>query len=135
MSVFNPEDYWQISIKLASQKPSGADYRTAANRAYYACHLIGCDKGLIDRTYDAQEHSKLWRELRDRNLVWWTKLRSLYEIREHADYHVHSDIPQNANYPYCVGTTESMWGFAKAITEDILPRIKSLKRRDSKQAK
>ena len=129
MSVFNPEDYWQISLKLVNQKPSDADYRTASNRAYYACHLVGCEKGIIKRTYSAKDHSALWGELRRRGTVWWNKLETLYRIREHADYHVSLDNPDSANCPYCQGTAESTWGTAKDITENILPYIKSLKQK------
>lgn len=126
MSPFDPEDYWRISLKLVSQKPSEADFRTAANRAYYACHLIGCNKGLFERSYSAGDHSNLWRELHRRNMAWANKLQSLYTIREHVDYHTDPKVPQNAMCPYCNDTPENVWMYAKAISEDILPRIKSL---------
>lgn len=128
MPSFDPGEFWLLSLDLANQATSEADYRTAANRAYYACHLTGCMNGLIERTYDANEHSALWRALRNRNFSGWNKLRSLYEIREHADYHIDSEDPHNVSCNYCKANAELMWGVAKAITEDILPRIKSMKK-------
>jgi hypothetical protein len=122
-------------LKLVNQQPSDADYRTAANRAYYACHLLGCERGIIERTNSARDHSKLWEELRRRGMFWANKLEVLYRIREHADYHINSEDRDNVGCSYCKISAESMWGNAKAITEDILPRIKSMKKKDIKTPK
>lgn len=134
---FNAQEFLQLGQKLVSWAPNEAGYRTAINRAYFACHLIGCEstarKGWFNPRHDVQDHAGLWRALRQ-HTPWWQKLRTLYELREHADYHI--DFEQqtpNSSCPYCSNRTdttalvdEGTWIIARDIANDIFPLLQSI---------
>ncbi len=133
---FNAQEFLQLGLRLVDYEPNEAGYRTAINRAYYACHLIGCEstakKGWFKPRYTFRDHADLWRALKQ-HTPWWNKLRVLYELREHADYHI--DPPQQSlnSCPYCDDKTdttalvdENTWIIARDIANDILPRLKNI---------
>ena len=134
---FNAQEFFQLGLRLASCEPNEAGYRTAINRAYYACHLIGCEstarKGWFTPQYTFRDHRGLWQALKQ-HTPWWNKLRVLYELREHADYHVDpTQQPPNNVCSYCDGKTdttalvdENTWIIARDIANDILPRLQSI---------
>jgi len=135
---FNAQEFLQLGLRLVSYEPNEAGYRTAINRAYYACHLIGCEstarKGWFTPKHGRDDHAGLWRALRKHHTPWWTKLRDLYELREHADYHIDpTQQPPNNGCSYCVSETdisalvdENTWTRARDIANDILPRLQSI---------
>jgi len=134
---FNAQEFLQLGLRLVSCEPNEAGYRTAINRAYYACHLIGCEstarKGWFTPQYAFSDHAGLWRALR-KHTPWWNKLRVLYELREHADYHIDpSQQPPSNSCSYCDSKTdtaalvdEDTWVIARDIANDILPRLQSI---------
>ncbi len=134
---FNAQEFFQLGLRLVSCEPNEAGYRTAINRAYYACHLIGREstakKGWFTPQYNGRDHRGLWEALRQYT-PWWNKLRVLYELREHADYHIDPEQqPPNNSCSYCRNQTEitplvneDTWKRAKAIAENILPRLQRL---------
>ncbi len=139
MVKFNAQEFLQLGLRLVSHEPNEAGYRTAINRAYYACFLIGREsttrKGWFSPppSYAAGDHSGLRRALnRVPNLP--DKLLALYELREHADYHIDpKQQPPNNSCSYCDGkndtTTlvdENTWIRARDIANDILPRLQSI---------
>ena len=115
---FNAEEFLQLGLRLVNYEPNEAGYRTAINRVYYACYLIGCEstdrKGWFTRQYSGQDHAGLWRALKEHNTPWWDKLRTLYELREDADYHTTTLVD------------EKTWVIAKNIANDIFPRLQSI---------
>lgn len=133
---FNAQEFLQLGLRLVSYEPNEAGYRTAINRAYYACHLIGREstakKGWFIPQYNYNDHSGLWRALKNTPLR--NKLRALYELRVHADYHIDpSQQPPNNVCSYCDGKTnttalvdENTWIIARDIANDILPRLQSI---------
>ena len=134
---FNAQEFLQLGLRLVGYEPNEAGYRTAINRAYYACHLIGCDstarKGWFTPEYNANDHSGLMRVLR-RNTNLGHKLRDLYELRVHADYHIDpKQQPLDNSCSYCTGKTNAThlvdkdtWARARYIANDILPRLQSI---------
>ncbi len=136
MVRFNAQEFLQLGLKLVSYEPNEAGYRTAINRVYYACFLIGREstyrKGWFTPKYDGTDHSALRRALQSAKLG--SKLRSLYELREHADYHIDpTQQSPNNRCSYCDGKTdttalvdEDTWVIAREIANDILPRLQSI---------
>ena len=134
---FNAQEFLQLSLRLVSYEPNEAGYRTAINRAYYACFLIGREsatrKGWLIPSYRGDDHSGLRRAL-DKVPNLSDKLLDLYQLREHADYHIDpKQQPPNNSCSYCRNQTEitplvneDTWKRAKAIAENILPRLQSL---------
>ena len=131
---FDAQEYLQLSLRLVGYEPNEAGYRTAINRVYYACYLIGCEttarKGWFIPEYSANDHSRLRKALRRTNLA--SKLLALYRLREHADYHIDSQ-QQPASCEYCKNETdiaplvdEDTWIRAKAIAEDALPLLQKI---------
>jgi len=140
MVKFNAQEFLQLSLRLVNCEPNEAGYRTAINRAYYACHLIGREttgrKGWFTPQYSKSDHAGLWRALREHKTPWWSKLRALYELREHADYHIDSSPqpPNDNRCSYCDSKTETAtlvdehtWLIARDIANDIFPRLQSIK--------
>ena len=136
---FNAQDFFQLGLRLAKCEPNEAGYRTAINRAYYACHLVGCEstykKGwFISRSYDGRDHQGLIRVLRENKTRLWHKLRSLYELREHADYHIDpSQQLTSSSCKHCDGRTdtatlvdEDTWVMAREIADNILPCLQNI---------
>lgn len=134
---FNAQEFLQLGLRLVRYEPNEAGYRTAINRVYYACHLIGCEstarKGWFDPKHDVRDHSGLWRALKE-HTPWGQKLQTLYELREHADYHIdpNQQSPNNS-CPYCNSGTdttalvdENTWAIARDIANDIFPRLQSI---------
>jgi len=134
---FNAQELLQLGLRLVSYEPNEAGYRTAINRAYYACHLIGREstarKGWFNPEYTGRDHRGLWEALKQHTL-WWNKLQVLYELREHADYHIDpSQQSPNNSCPYCNSGTdttalvdENTWAIARDIANDIFPRLQSI---------
>ncbi len=134
---FNAQEFLQLSLRLVGYEPNEAGYRTAINRAYYACHLIGCEstarKGWFTPKHKPDDHSGLWRTLKE-HTSWWHKLRALYELREHADYHIDPrQQPPNTGCSYCNSETditalvdENTWIKARDIANDILPLLQKI---------
>ena len=131
---FNAQEFLQLGLRLVSCEPNEAGYRTAINRAYYACHLIGREstarKGWFNPGYTGGDHRGLWKALKQ-HTPWWNKLQVLYELREHADYHI--DPQQHPSCPYCNSGTdttalvdENTWAIARDIANDIFPRLQSI---------
>ena len=142
MVKFNAQEFLQLGLNLVNSEPNEAGYRTAINRVYYACFLIGREstyrKGWFPLIkYDGTDHSALQRALRHTNLG--SKLRTLYELREHADYHIDPEQqPPNTRCSYCRTQTdiaplvdEGTWERAKAIAGNILPRLQNISPRTS----
>jgi hypothetical protein len=127
--MFNAGDFLALALKLVGSEPNEAGYRTATNRVYYACHLIGREsaskKGWFNPKFSADDHHALCRELNKRTL-WGGKLRSLLELREHVDYHMEPRKTTNNLCHYCSSNEKENWERAKAIAEDIFPRIQNL---------
>ena len=134
---FDAQEFLQLGLRLVSHEPNEAGYRTAINRAYYACHLIGREstakKGWFKPRYDYSDHRGLWLELR-KHTPWWNKLRVLYELREHADYHIDPTQQSPDNHcSYCDGKNDTItlvdkntWIRARDIANDILPRLQNI---------
>lgn len=134
---FDAAGFLHLSQRLVSAEPNEAGYRTAINRAYYACFLIGREsttrKGWLSPSYRGDDHSGLRRAL-DKVPNLSDKLLGLYQLREHADYHIDpKQQPPNNSCSYCRNQTEitplvneDTWKRAKAIAENILPRLQSL---------
>ena len=134
---FNAQEFLQLGLRLVSYEPNEAGYRTAINRAYYACHLIGREstarKGWFKPGYTGRDHYGLWEALKQHTL-WGNKLQVLYELREHADYHIDSKKQSpNNSCPYCNSKTdttalvdENTWVIARDIANDIFPRLQSI---------
>jgi len=118
MPTFDAQEFMGLAITVASSEPNEAGYRTAINRAYYACHLVGRDstakKGWFEPKHTYEDHSGLLRALQDHDVPWRPKLRDLRELREHADYHTHLEV------------NRATWERAKLIAQDILPRLKNI---------
>ncbi len=137
MVKFNAQEFLQLGLRLSSSEPNEAGYRTAINRVYYACHLIGCEstakKGWFNRQYDYGDHSGLVRALKQHSRL-GDKLRVLYELREHADYHIDStQQPPSMPCSYCDSKADSTalvdedtWEKASAIANEILPQLQSI---------
>lgn len=130
MAKFDAQEFLQLGLRLVSFEPNEAGYRTAINRVYYACHLIGREstaiKGWFNPKNDSNDHSGVWRALKE-HTSWGDKLRVLYELREHADYHIDpNQQPTGSSCSYCKSKIEDTWARAKNIAEDILPRIQSV---------
>jgi len=136
MVRFNAQEFLQLGLRLVVYEPNEAGYRTAINRVYYACYLIGCEttarKGWFTPKYDASDHSLLRRALK--HTVLPPILLALYRLREHADYHiVREQQPNNESCEYCKKETdiaplvdEGTWIRARDIANDILPRLQSI---------
>jgi hypothetical protein len=136
MATFDAQEFMGVAVRVASSEPNEAGYRTAISRAYYACHLVGCnateEKGWFPhRTHTGADHSGLWREAL-KTYPWRHKLRDLLELREHADYHTDS-LPLKDTCRYCGEATQTQvlvncetWERAKLIAQDILPRLKNI---------
>jgi uncharacterized protein (UPF0332 family) len=133
---FNAQEFFQLSLRLVKNEPNEAGYRTAINRAYYACHLIGCEsaakKGWFTPKYTFRDHAGLWAALKE-HTPWWNKLRALYELREHADYHMDPSQQPPNSCSYCDSKTddialvdEDIWVIARDIANDIIPRLQSI---------
>ena len=137
MVRFNAQEFLQLGLRLVSCEPNEAGYRTAINRAYYACHLIGCEstarKGWFTPKYTGRDHIGLCQTLKE-HTPWGNKLLDLYELREHADYHIApSQQPPNNSCSYCDSKTdtealvdEDTWVRARDIANDILPLLQSI---------
>ena len=137
MVRFNAQEFLQLGLRLVSYEPNEAGYRTAINRAYYACHLIGREstarKGWFTPKYNVTDHSGLWRALKQ-HTSWWNKLRTLSELRDHADYHIDpTQQPPDNSCSYCNSKTdttalvdENTWVIARDIANDIFPRLQSI---------
>lgn len=135
---FDAAGFLHLSQRLVSAEPNEAGYRTAINRAYYACFLIGREsttkKGWFKPGYTGRDHYGLWEALKQHNTLWGNKLQALYQLREHADYHIDpKQQPPNNSCSYCRNQTEitplvneGTWKRAKAIAENILPRLQSI---------
>jgi len=137
MDKFDAEEFLELSKRLVCHEPNEAGYRTAINRAYYACHLIGCEstakKGWFTPQYNGRDHAGLWRTLKGKN-TWGYKLQVLYELREHADYHI--DTSQQSSICSCSYCDDSksktalvdknIWIIARDIANDLLPRLQSI---------
>jgi len=134
---FNAEEFLKLALNLVNYEPNEAGYRTAINRAYYACHLIGCEstarKGWFTPKHKPDDHSGVCRALK-KYTPWGDKLRTLIELREHADYHIdpRQQSPDN-RCSYCDGKTdttalvdENTWIIARDIANYILPRLQSI---------
>lgn len=135
---FNAQEFLQLGLRLVSYEPNEAGYRTAINRAYYACFLIGREsttrKGWFSPppSYTGADHSGLRRALR--RTVLPPKLLALYRLREHADYHIDPTQQSPDNHcSYCDSkndtTTlvdEDTWIRARDIANDILPHLQSI---------
>jgi hypothetical protein len=134
---FNAQEFLQLGLRLVIYEPNEAGYRTAINRAYYTCHLIGREstarKGWFTPKYAYHDHAGLCKIL-NQHTPWGNKLRVLYELREHADYHIDpTQQPPNNGCPYCKNKTdttalvdEDTWIIARDIANDILPRLQSI---------
>lgn len=132
--AFDAKEFFQLSIRIVGSEPNEAGYRTAINRAYYACHLVGCvsvaKKGWFRRTYGPRDHHNLYKAL-EQHTSWGSQLRSLYELREHADYHIGNGNEGSGNdCPYCRNNSCSVdkdtWERAKVIAGYVLPRISNI---------
>lgn len=137
MGGFSAEEFLRLGLKLVSNEPNEAGYRTAINRVYYACHLVGREsaheKGWFTPKYGAPDHSGLYRSLMQRTR-WGAKLRRLYELREHADYHVSPKQQALGSCPDCGRASDieplasdKTWEEAKSIAQDIFPRLVGLR--------
>ncbi len=136
MPTFDGAEFYLLAKRLVAVDQSEAAYRTSINRAYYACHVVGIDstskKGWYQPAFGAGDHSGLSRALRAHNQDWHSKLTELYRLREHADYHTESSNP-GAECDYCRDSAKNsnssslnLWTRTQTITDDILPRLKSI---------
>jgi len=125
---FDPKEYFTLGCSVAESAANEAAYRTAINRAYYACHLIGREstlqKGWFVPTYSALDHKKLCRVLKDKaGYGSGVKLLSLYVNREHADYHTGSHPDDNE---CCRQDIDNIWSNSKATAEFLIPKLQSI---------
>ena len=125
---FDPGDYFTLGCSIADSEVTEAAYRTAVNRAYYACHLIGREstlkKGWFLPTYRATDHMQLCKVLREKaGYGSGIKLRSLYDMREHADYHTGSHPDDN---DCCRKDMNIIWNNSKAIAEFLIPKLRNI---------
>lgn len=100
---FNVKDFYELAQWLVDQRKDESSLRTAISRIYYAAHLIALQK-LIQKgwtpTGRGKDHDGVIRELRSRRFRnQGDQLKSLLELREHADYHV--DTAQTIRNQYC----------------------------------
>ena len=137
MPNFDAKDFYSLALKIANTFPNEAGYRTAVGRAYYACHLVGEDstvqKGWFHPDHGATDHRGLSKVFRDHSLVSISdKLRELIELREHVDYHMSKSTTEHCSYCELVKgdsplVDETTWKRAKALADDLLPRLESIK--------
>jgi len=77
---FDAKEFFELGKRIVMTEANEAGYRTAINRAYYACHLVGCvtvgNKGWFKRTYRSDDHQALCRTLESRTR-WGRMLRSV----------------------------------------------------------
>jgi len=136
MSEFNAQEFLDIGIKLAEGYTYEAGYRTAIGRVYYACHLIGIDstvsKGWYRSSDSGADHSGLLRALKDNGKeAIADKLRELFSLREHADYHTRICSSRKCLHCELIQKDSDLvdanqWENAKEIAVDILPKLKAI---------
>ncbi len=136
MAQFDAKEFFELGRNIAKSYGNECGYRTAINRAYYACHLIGSDateqKGWFEPRHIAADHSRLCGALgRLGPPGVGDKLRDLLELREHADYHIKKWPTDGCRY--CENTAGGMslvdkrtWERAESIAANILPKLESV---------
>lgn len=137
MPTFDAATFIHTINKIVKADPIEADFRTAINRVYYACHLIGrsalTQKGWYQPKYTGEDHRGIITKLQE-HTPWGSKLLTLLRLREHVDYCTDSADRRTSPCSYCQEASSkavllvdnNMWEQAKAIQEDILPRLKAL---------
>lgn len=136
MPEFNAKEFYTIGVKIANSYEDEAGYRTAIGRVYYACHLVGVfatsNKGWFHPTHTGDDHAGLWRALKQYGKYELAdKIRALYALREHADYHIMtseavkcvccSSVAKGANL-----VDFGSWQRAKEIATYILPKLENI---------
>ena len=128
----DPELFLAQAQRLARTAENEADHRSAASRAYYACHLVardalfGVDAGggrrpshravinSVDKAPGRRQDARM--------------LRSLKRMREVADYVTDSSHPdvQGVFAENSVSDWASLADWALSIADAIIPRLRTL---------
>ena len=138
---FAAKDFHTLAIWLIQQNTNEASLRTAISRVYYASHLLAVERLVLkgwNPTGSGQDHTGVIRRLnqgRTRHLA--NKLRKLYELRQHADYHIEAtDTVRNQNCQFCAQIRRALpaeevvngshWEEVQAISQDLLHFLEQL---------
>jgi uncharacterized protein (UPF0332 family) len=95
--AFDPKDFYELALWLVSQRQDEASLRTAISKVYYAAHHIA-KKQLVQKMSwtprgFGDDHSGVISKLKgSRFRSRGDELKSLQELREHADYHLDASI-------------------------------------------
>lgn len=103
---FTAKDFHTFALWLIQQNTDEASLRTAISRAYYASHLLAVQR-LMQRGWaprgSGDDHGRILARLNHgatRHLA--NKLRTLLELRQHADYHMEAtDTVRNQDCQLC----------------------------------
>jgi len=139
---FAPKDFHTLALWLSQQRTDEASLRTAISRVYYAAHLLAVER-LVQRGWEPKgtgdDHMGVFRRLdrgATRHLA--VKLRTLLELREHADYHLEAtDTVRNQYCKYCKQIRESApsaesvvnlnhWAEVQEVSQNLLSSLERL---------
>jgi len=139
---FAPKDFHTLALWLSQQRTDEASLRTAISRVYYAAHLLAVER-LVQRGWEPKgtgdDHMGVFRRLdrgATRHLA--VKLRTLLELREHADYHLEAtDTVRNRDCKYCKQVRDSSpptalvvnwqhWEEGQEVSQNLLPYLERL---------
>ena len=140
---FTPKDFYDLALWLISQRGDESSVRSAISRAYYGAHLLACEK-LIEKNWwtptgTGIDHDGVIRALRQRRTrQLGDNLRSLLELREHADYHLDATLSKRndkcnlckeirdsaKSAPEVVGKTH--WDEAAVLSGRCIPLLEKL---------
>lgn len=103
--TFDPKDFYVLAQWLVDNKQDESSLRTAISRVYYAAHHIAVRKMIEKCSWtpkgSGDDHDGVIRELRGRRFrTQGDRLKSLLEMRQHADYHL--DASETNGNRYCL---------------------------------
>ena len=128
----DPELFLGQARRLANDAENEADYRSAINRAYYACHLTARD-ALFGVDAGGGRRPSHWAVINSVNKApsgHWDarRLRRLKKMREVADYVTDSSHPEVRRVfeRNQVADWEGLAAAALAVAGEIVPRLRRL---------
>ena len=128
----DPELFLGQARRLANDAENEADYRSAINRAYYACHLVARD-ALFGVDAGGGRRPSHWAVINSVNKVpgrHWDAylLQTLKRMREVADYVTASSHPEVRRVfeRNQVVDWEGLAAVALAVAGEIVPRLRRL---------
>ena len=128
----DPELFLGQARRLANDAENEADYRSAINRAYYACHLTARD-ALFGVDAGGGRRPSHWAVINSVNKApsgHWDarRLRRLKKMREVADYVTDSSHPEVRRVfeRSQVANWEGLAAAALAVAGEVVPRLRRL---------